>query len=268
MHSRRDFLKTLTVAGAGLAVYGGLGVRNAWGWYQTTPNATPLWATAFRGVGPGGIPVAAPDALAAPVTGVTHYTIGINQFTDTVHPGLGPTTLWGYQPAVPLGGGGQPQKHLGGIIVGQKGSPIQLTFNNALPPAHIIPVDTTIEGANLAQNRAAVHLHGGFVPWISDGGPHAWFAPDGTGGVSFVQNTVLNPAALPGQAEYYYPMDQSARFMWYHDHAWGITRLSAYAGVASALLIRDAFEIGLKNQGLPEFIENSVLGGTTVRELP
>ena len=267
MQSRRDFLKTITIAGAGLAVYGGLGARQAWGWYQTTPHTTPLWSTAFRGVGPGGIPVAAPDALPAPMTGATHYSIGIKQFTDTVHPGLGPTTFWGYRPASPLGGP-QAQTHLGGIIVGQKGSPIQLTFTNTLPGTHILPVDTSVEGANLAQNRAAVHLHGGFVPWISDGGPHSWFAPDGTAGVSFLNNLVLNPAAAAGQAEYFYPMDQSARFMWYHDHAWGITRLNAYAGIASALLIRDAFEIGLKGQGLPEFVENSVLGGLPVRELP
>src|SRR5207248_2626781 len=37
---------------------------------------------------------------------------------------------------------------------------------------------------------------------------------------------------------------------------------NAYAGIASALLLRDSFEIGLKNQGLPEFIE---VGG---HELP
>src|SRR6185436_15712576 len=100
----------------------------------------------------------------------------------------------------PLGGGSQPQKHLGGIIVGQKGVPIQLTFNNNLPPAHIIPVDTTIEGANLAQNRTAVHLHGGLVPWISDGGPLSWFAPDGSHGVSFLNNQVLNPLAAANSA--------------------------------------------------------------------
>jgi FtsP/CotA-like multicopper oxidase with cupredoxin domain len=42
-----------------------------------------------------------------------------------------------------------------------------------------------------------------------------------------------------GTATYYYPMDQSARFVWYHDHAIGITRTNAYAGIASALLITD-----------------------------
>ncbi len=54
--------------------------------------------------------------------------------------------------------------------------------------------------------------------------------------------------------------------MWYHDHAWGITRINAYAGIATALIIRDGFEIGLKDRGLPEFIENSA--GGTGPELP
>ncbi len=268
MSTRRDFIKTTITVGAGVALYHGFASQEASAFYQTTPQSTPLWRTAFRGVGPGGIPVAGPDSFRAPVTGVTHYTLGINQFTDQLHPNLGPTTLWGYNPAAPLGGGMQPQKHLGGIIVAQKGVPIQLTFNNNLPATHIIPVDTSISGANQAQNRTAVHLHGGSVPWISDGGPHDWFAPDGTHGLSFLNNQVLNPAAALNSAEYYYPMRQSARMVWYHDHAWGITRINAYAGIASALLIRDAFEINLKNQGLPEFIENSVLGGRTVLELP
>ena len=50
-------------------------------------------------------------------------------------------------------------------------------------------------------------------------------------------------------------MNQSARFGWYHDHAFGITRLNAYAGLASAILIRDQFEASLINQGLPNYIE-------------
>jgi spore coat protein A len=66
---------------------------------------------------------------------------------------------------------------------------------------------------------------------------------------------VLNPGAAANEAEYYYPLGQSARFVWYHDHALGITRINAYAGIASALLIRDAFEAGLVGLGLPNFIE-------------
>jgi len=263
MSSRREFVKTAVIGGTGLAMFGGFADR-AWGFYQTP--GTPLWRTALRGVGPGGIPVAASDGVLA--NGATHYTINIGEFKDQIHPSLGPTTFWGYNPANPLGGGFQPQKHLGGIIVGNRGVPIQLTFNNNLPPTHIIPVDTSIAGANQAQNRSATHLHGGLVPWISDGGPHDWFAPDGTHGLSFLNNSVLNPGARLNQADYYYPLNQSARFLWYHDHAWGITRINAYAGIATALLLRDSFEFNLQNQGLPPYIESSVLGGKTVLELP
>src|SRR5205823_1823178 len=73
---------------------------------------------------------------------------------------------------------------------------------------------------------------------------------------------LFNPGLQPGQAEYYYPNNQSARMMWYHDHAHDITRLNAYAGVASAYIIRDGFEGNLRNSGLPDFVEN---GG---REIP
>jgi len=253
VQTRRDFLKTTTAAGAGLYAFGILRPRAAHAFYQSSP--TPLWRTALRGVGPGGIPVAASDGIAS--NGAVHYSLNVGPFTDQVHPTLGPTTFWGYDPVNPLGGGVQPQKHLGGILVANKGQPIQLRFTNRLPPSHIIPVDTSIMGAELAQNRTATHLHGGLVPWTSDGGPFAWFAPDGTHGISF-----LNGGALPGTAEYYYPMQQSARMLWYHDHAIGITRISAYAGIASALLLRDLDEGNLRNQGLPDFIEN---GG---RELP
>jgi spore coat protein A len=243
------------MAGAGLLI---AGRGKAYAFYQS--RGIPLFGTTLRGAGPGGIPVAAADPFLAPVTGVTHYTINISQFQDQITPksALGPTTLWGYNPLNPLGGGTQPQKHLGGIIIGQKGVPIQISFRNLLSgPAqsqHILPVDTTIPGANQAPNRTAVHLHGGLVPWISDGGPFDWWNPT-MHGSSFLNNQVLNPNAPKNSAEYYYPLNQSARFLWYHDHAVGITRLNAYAGVASGLLLRDKFEAELQNKGLPNFIE-------------
>src|SRR5262245_9279836 len=251
MQTRRDFLKRSAVAGAGLAAYGIWRPGAAHAFYQTTP--TPLWKTAFRGVGPGGIPVAASDGVAA--NGAVHYSLTVGQFTDQVHPTLGQTTFWGYHPVYPPGAG-QPQAHLGGIVVAKRGQPIQLRFKNNLPATHIIPVDKSIMGADQAQNRISTHLHGGLVDWTSDGGPFAWFAPGGSRGISCLNG---GPG---GMAEYYYPMDQSARMLWYHDHAIGITRINAYAGIASALLLRDVFETNLKNQGLPEFIE---AGG---RELP
>lgn len=231
--------------------------------FFTQSSSIPKFTQPLRGVGPGGIPVAVADPWPAPTTHVTHYTIDMAQFTDTLHPALGPTTLWGYNPTRALGVQGPPtQRHLGGILVARTGYPIQITFRNGLPAAHILPVDTTLLGADGAQNRASIHLHGGHVPWISDGGPFAWFTPTGQHGVSFLNNQVLNPGAAPGEAEYYYPMDQSARMLWYHDHALGITRLNAYAGLASVLLIRDDFEEHLFSAGLPRFVEN---GG---REIP
>lgn len=234
------------------------GANFAQAFYQSPQ--IPLFKTPLRGVGPGGIPVALPDATPAPVTGVTHYTIGIDEYTDQIATGLGPTTLRGYSPLLALGEGPSPRRHLGGIIVAEKGSPLQITFRNSLPAGqHIIPSDLTIMGANLGNNRTATHLHGGHVPWISDGGPHDWF--DGGQGSSFLNN-ILNPGAAANEAEYYYPNDQSARFMWYHDHAFGITRINAYAGIATAYIIRDNFERSLRTLGLPDFIEN---GG---REIP
>jgi spore coat protein A len=264
--NRRDFVKTSAMAGAGLAMMK-FSERYALAFYQS-PTGISKFTNPFRGVGPGGIPVAAPDAFAAPVTGVTHYSLAANQYQDVLHPALGPTNLWGYNPLNALGGGIQPQRHLGGIIVAQRGVPIQLTVTNNLPPKHILPVDVSANMPDAAMkfmgnghNAITVHLHGGLVPWISDGGPDTWFTPTGQYGMSaqFGGTNIyrlLNPGLLPGQGEYYYPNDQSARMMWYHDHAHDITRLNAYAGIATAYIIRDAFEGNLRSLGLPDFVEN------------
>jgi hypothetical protein len=107
MLTRRSFLRTTAIIGAGGILTWKLGLRNAFAFYQS--NGLQKFAQPLRGVGPGGIPVAAPDAGVAPVTKVTHYSLNIAQFTDQLHPNLGPTTLWGYNPALPLGGGRNPR---------------------------------------------------------------------------------------------------------------------------------------------------------------
>ena len=48
----------------------------------------------------------------------------------------------------------------------------------------------------------------------------------------------------------YYPNDQGARFVWYHDHAMGITRTNAYTGIASAFIITDLLESLLIKTGV------------------
>jgi spore coat protein A len=279
--SRRQLIKSGAVVGTGLALstWYFLDAPIAFAFNQS-PAGLQKFFQPLRGIfplDPNGIPVAAADALPAPVTGALHYSLSVAQYTDQLHPALGPTTLWGYRPAVTLGGP-VAQRHLGGIIVAQKGTPIQFTLTNTLPNNHILPVDLSANFSDAAAkfggagvNAITTHLHGGLVPWISDGGPESWFTPAASGGkygpsvaAGPAGNIykVLNPGLLPGQAEYYYPNNQTARLVWYHDHAHDITRLNAYSGIASAYIIRDAFEGNLRNQGLPDFIEN---GG---REIP
>jgi spore coat protein A, manganese oxidase len=188
---------------------------------------------ALQGLGPTGIPVATPNTTLFP--GEDYYQIRVGEFTQMMHPDLpGPTKFWGYADVT----NGQTPNHryLGGVIVARQNRPVRLKTINQLPPTHPLPVDTTIMGAELEQNRVCVHLHGGLVPWTSDGGPQAWFSPTAVG------PSFLNGTGVPGEALYRYPNGQSARLVWYHDHAIGITRLNAYAGIASAYIIRDDVE--------------------------
>lgn len=140
------------------------------------------------------------------------------------------------------------------------------------------PFSPSITGT-FAQNRATLHLHGGRSPWISDGTPHQWTTPaaevttypkgisveyvpdmwfDSTTGATITAcagnltcgqpNATNNPGL--GAQTYYWTNDQSGRLMFYHDHAWGITRLNVYVGEAAGYLIRDTAEQGLITAGL------------------
>jgi len=116
------------------------------------------------------------------------------------------------------------------------------------------PVDPiTKKGTCYSENRATLHLHGGITPWISDGTPHQWVTPDGENtaypkGVS-VSNVPDMPDPGPGAETFFYTNQQSARLMFYHDHAWGITRLNVYAGEAAGYLLTDDTEKALIGAG-------------------
>ena len=112
-------------------------------------------------------------------------------------------------------------------------------------------------------DRALLHFHGGITPWISDGTPHQWITPAGEDttypqGVS-VKNVpdmkdaggaTVCDAVDDGCQTYFYTNQQSARMMWLHDHAWGITRLNVYAGEATAYLLADDTEKKLIADGV------------------
>ncbi len=75
------------------------------------------------------------------------------------------------------------------------------------------------------------------------------------------------PDPGPGSLTFYYTNEQSARLMFYHDHAYGITRLNVYAGEAASYLLTDQVEADLidgtnvsgGNPGLKKVLPN--LGG-------
>ena len=95
-------------------------------------------------------------------------------------------------------------------------------------------------------NRATLHLHGGISPWISDGTPHQWITPanedtpwpEGVD-VRYVPDMPVGNDPTDGVMTFYYTNQQSARLMFYHDHAWGTTRLNVYAGEAAGYVISD-----------------------------
>ena len=216
------------------------------------------------------LPLAVADTITYP--GSDYYEISLRQYTQQLHADLPPTTLRGYvQTNNGTNGSGQnvinppPIQYLGPLIIAQKNRPVRIKFTNELSTGTdgnlFIPVDTTTMGAGAGpdgnpypQNRAVLHLHGGKTPWISDGTPHQWITPAGepssnNRGVS-AENVPDMPDPGPGSMTYYYSNQQSARLLWIHDHAWGITRLNVYVGEAMGYLLTDQAEQDLVTQGI------------------
>lgn len=216
------------------------------------------------------IPVAIADKTT--FSGSDYYQIGLVDYRQQMHSDLPATKLRGY---IDLAPGSDGKAHyLGPLIIAQKDRPVRVKFTNMLPTGAagnlFIPVDTTVMGAGdgpvmamgggaepYTQNRATLHMHGGDTPWISDGTAHQWTAPAGEmtsypKGVS-TQDVPDMPASGEGAMTFYYPNGQSSRLMFYHDHAYGITRLNVYAGEAAGYLLTDPVEESLINSGaLPD----------------
>ncbi|MBP2675570.1 MAG: ompB-2, partial [Deltaproteobacteria bacterium] len=161
--------------------------------------------------------------------------------------------------ALPTGAGGNLFIPMDNTVMGA--GAFEINYN----PETNEPIPTTT--GMFKENRATLHLHGGRTPWISDGTPHQWITPRGedtpypkgdadgntiagcagqtTCGAAGATN---NPGA--GAQTFYWTNQQSARLMFYHDHAWGITRLNVYAGEAAGFLLTDQTEQDLLNAGL------------------
>jgi spore coat protein A len=150
-----------------------------------------------------------PRAAPVPV-----FRVAMKATEVRVHRDLPPTRMWGYEGEVP-----------GPTIAVRRGEPLFVEWANELPERHFLPIDRTLHGAHegAPEVRTVVHVHGAKAPPESDGYPESWF--------------------LAGSAATaFYPNDQEATTLWYHDHTMGIERLNQYAGLFGFFLIREAAE--------------------------
>ena len=117
-------------------------------------------------------------------------------------------------------------------------------YRNQLTGSHPLAVDPTLDWANpnnfpkplppfapfppgYPQAQSPIthttHTHGIEVVPAFDGTPDTWFTAGGIHGPEFVSNDYTQPSS-----------NQSAAF-WYHDHAFGVTRLDVGIGPVGVL---------------------------------
>jgi FtsP/CotA-like multicopper oxidase with cupredoxin domain len=221
------------------------------------------------------LPLAVADTTTYP--GSDYYEIGLKDYTKRMSRDLPFTKIRGYYQ---INGTDHSTQYLGPIILATRDRPVRIKFSNRLGVGaagnSFIPVDTTCMGAGTGpdgsmytENRASVHLHGGIPPWISDGTPHQWITPIGE-----TANLKKGPNVYPvpdmgstpqGYQTFYWTNQQSGRLMFYHDHAFGITRLNVYAGEAAGYLIVDPNEeTALQALGVPGTIITNPATGAIV----
>jgi spore coat protein A len=257
MATRRDFLKGSAVAGAGLLVPSALSTKvlgagkgaisnssALTGVVPDQPDPSPLDSSLFFTTPlVAKIPFAKPKYRTPGV--VAYYEMEMKQ-----HPGfpfygalLGASSFkvvapaWGYDDGSgTIFNGGGYIGYLGPTIETRKFEQVLVKWINHLPGGdtepfglldpNLVPSDPKLRNYGPLGGRAVVHIHGMHTFSKFDGGPENGFNP--------------------GECRIYeYPNIQDAASLWYHDHAIGVTRLNAYAGLAALYWIRDSFEDGL-----------------------
>ena len=223
--SRRGFIRTAGVLGLEMLACG----TSRWADAKVIPDYPEVKVrpaldpnSLAKFVDPLPIPaVAQPAGLrpspADPARKIPFYRIEMREFRAKLHRDLKPAQQWGFGGAFP-----------GPTFETRSAEPLLVEWVNALPPKHFLPIDHRLHGAekSLPDVRAVVHLHGGRTPPDSDGYPESWYTPGKS-------------------ARAFYPNQQDAAMLWYHDHAMGINRLNIFAGLAGAFVIRDDEERSL-----------------------
>ncbi len=219
--TRREFLRKGGLVGATLVT---LGAQHVVQVVQAPPALDPN--TLARFVDPLPIPPIARTTGYRPCPTdpgrkVPLYRIEMKQFAAKLHRDLKPTRQWGYDASVP-----------GPTIETRSGGGLLIEWVNALPRRHFLPIDHNLHGAEpgIPEVRTVVHVHGGKTPPDSDGYPESWI--------------------VPGQSALsYYPNNQDAATLWYHDHTVGINRLNIFAGLLGAFIVRDQVEANFNLPG-------------------
>ena len=238
MGSRRDFLKTFaaTLIGGGTVLSSSMRVTKAQQCIPLPLPPLPPSPTLEPFVDPLPIPPIMPRTGWRTAGGQLphhlrqpgpYYEVPMREVTQTLHRDLLPTRVWGYQGVYP-----------GPSFEVLRGQPIAVRWINDLPEQHLLrdAIDPTLE-PGLPDVRTVVHLHGSKSLPESDGHPEAWFTP------GFAQKGPFRNDGI-----FFYPNDQPATMLWYHDHALAITRLNVVAGLAGLYFIR---EPGEESLGLP-----------------
>jgi spore coat protein A, manganese oxidase len=221
--------------------------------------------------------VYAPDAAAG-----NTYTISASQTRANV---LGikdannaplMTTVWGYGKVDPKTHA-MHVTHPGRTFVVNRNQPIHVKWRNDLVDAdgvtlpHLLGIDQTISMQSDPNNTPingvpiAIHHHGGDTAAEFDGVPDQWITPKrvqiGPGVMLGAAGTPgVNANALDQSLAYTYENTEEASLTWYHDHAEGLTRLNAYAGLAGSYVVRDSNEAELIRRNiLPSGPYESVL---------
>jgi spore coat protein A len=218
MLTRRELFKRGLVGGGGLIFIPGALLR-----LPTAAAASPVATRLTKFVEPVPLPGNG-IVVAAQKNG--RYAFTQTLIAKQLHPQLPPTPLFAYDDGSGLAG---QAGSLGPAIVARRGVGIDVSFTNRLPTTYPewLPVDTRLTPLG-TEVRTMTHAHGGFVTAASDGNPA--ITPNGFG---FRQTQRV-----------FYPNDQPATLLWYHDHAMGATRLNVVAGLAAPYLIRDANDTG------------------------
>jgi FtsP/CotA-like multicopper oxidase with cupredoxin domain len=165
------------------------------------------------------------------------------------------------------------ENYLGPVLNVERGRPLKTVWINKLPsmdaekpgdarslaapPINPLPMDLFND---IPQFRSmnyplgvVTHLHGGKAPPTSDGWP---LHPAGFEG---------NPFGMPSHRTYFYPNDQRAAMLWFHDHGMDNTAQQVHAGLAGLYFVRDESDadifhlIGGETQELPLVIQDRCL---------